>query len=87
MITDAPVRTAVEARGGRNSSGITQGSVGVSTVSDTQHHDFVLLIVDAEHDSKRATARGPESVEVAVERCSNSARCINERTRDQLDDG
>ena len=35
-------------------------------VSDTQHHDFVLLIVDAEHDSKRATTRGPKSVKVTV---------------------
>ena len=35
-------------------------------VSDTQHHDFVLLIVDAELDSKRATVRGPKSVKVAV---------------------
>ena len=50
----------------RDRLGITQGSVGVSTVSNTQHHDFVLLIVDAEHDSKRATARGPKSVKVAV---------------------
>ncbi len=38
----------------------------MSTVRDTQHHDFVLLIIDAEHDAKRATARGPKSLKVAV---------------------
>ena len=38
----------------------------MSTVRDTQHDDFVLLIVDAEHDSKRATERGPKSVKFAV---------------------
>jgi len=59
----------------------------VSTVSHAQYHDFVLLVVDSEHDSKRATACGPETVEVAVQRCSNSARRTKQGARDQFDDG
>ena len=71
----------------RTRLGIAQGSVGVSTVSHTQNHDFAILIVDSVRDSKRATSCGPETVEVAVQRCSNSARRIKQGARDQFDAG
>ena len=63
------------------------GPVDVATMPDTENDDLTLAVIDAVEDSIRAAPSAPDSLELVPQLGANTMRVIEQRPRDEFDDG
>lgn len=68
-------------------AGVRSGPVGVAAMFDAQDDDFTGFLCDPVEHAVGPAACGPDAGELAAERLADAVRIVNERGREELDDG